>query len=420
MDSSRVVWTGNRDSPVLNSDKFVFDAKSGVFLQSDRGVVWSADTGGKRVSAIELQDSGNLVLHGDDGGVVWQSFSHPTDTLLWNQEYTEGMKLVSNPSSNNLSCILHIKSGDLVLSAGYQTPQPYWSMAKESRKTINKDGGVVTSATISENSWKFFDRSKALLWQFIFSSNIDSNATWIAVLGSDGFISFYNLRGSIDPSGTKIPSDSCSTPEPCDSYFECFSNKNCQCPSGLSSRRNCKAGVVSSCDPSRGSTELVNAGDGLYYFALGYIPPSSKTDLNGCQTSCLGNCSCVALFFQNSTRNCFLFDKLGSFQNSDKGSGFVSYIKVLRDGSSGKLKDIVDTKLGIDKGDERVETAIMVALWCIQEDMSLRPSMTKVVQMLEGLFPVPQPPTSATRGSQLYTDVFKSDNNSAVCLSGPR
>ncbi|KAM2094564.1 hypothetical protein ACFX1R_018488 [Malus domestica] len=196
----------------------------------DRGV-----SGGKRGFAIELQDSGNLDLHGDDGGVVWQSFSHPTDTLLWNQEFSEGMKLVSNPSSNNLSYILQIKYGDLVLSSGYQTPQPYWSMAKEIRKTINKDGGVVTSTTISKNSWKFFDRSKALLWQFIFSSNIDANATWIAVLGSDGFISFYSLqnRGSSGPSGTKIPSDSSSTPEPCDSYLECFSNK-CQCPSRLS------------------------------------------------------------------------------------------------------------------------------------------------------------------------------------------
>ncbi|KAM0968877.1 hypothetical protein TB1_016435 [Malus domestica] len=338
MDSSTVVWTANRGSPVSNSDKIVFDAKSGVSLQKGGRVVWSADTGGKSVSTVELQDSGNLVLNGDDKGVVWQSFSHPTDTLLWNQEFSEGMKLVSNPSSNNLSYILQIKSGDLVLSAGFQTPQPYWSMAKESRKTINMDGGVVTSATMSENSWKFFDRSKALLWQFIFSSNIDANATWIAVLGSDGFISFDNLQngGSSGPSETKIPSDSCSTPEPCDSYFECYSNNKCQCPSGLSSRTNCKAGVVSSCNPSEGSTELVNAGDGLYYFALGYIPPSSKTDLNGCQTSCLGNCSCVAMFFQNSTRNCFLFDRLGSFQNSDKGSGFVSYIKVLRDGSSGK------------------------------------------------------------------------------------
>ncbi|RXH72418.1 hypothetical protein DVH24_012102 [Malus domestica] len=444
MDSSTVVWTANRGSPVSNSDKIVFDAKSGVSLQKGGRVVWSADTGGKSVSTVELQDSGNLVLNGDDKGVVWQSFSHPTDTLLWNQEFSEGMKLVSNPSSNNLSYILQIKSGDLVLSAGFQTPQPYWSMAKESRKTINMDGGVVTSATISENSWKFFDRSKALLWQFIFSSNIDANATWIAVLGSDGFISFDNLQngGSSGPSETKIPSDSCSTPEPCDSYFECYSNNKCQCPSGLSSRTNCKAGVVSSCNPSEGSTELVNAGDGLYYFALGYIPPSSKTDLNGCQTSCLGNCSCVAMFFQNSTRNCFLFDRLGSFQNSDKGSGFVSYIKVLRDGSSGKsgnskkhfpyvviiaistmleegkMRDILDTMLGKDEADERVHTAIMVALWCIQEDMSVRPSMTKVVQMLEGLYPVPQPPTSNSMGSRLYSNFFKSASDEGTS-SGP-
>ncbi|KAM0968836.1 hypothetical protein EV2_017656 [Malus domestica] len=78
-------------------------------------------------------------------------------------------------------------------------------------------------------------------------------------------------------------------------------------------------------------------------------------------------------------------------------SNFPSYaFKAL---GEGKLKDILDTKLGINKGDERVETAIMVALWCIQEDTSLRPSMTKVVQMLEGLFLVPRPPTSIARGS---------------------
>ncbi|CAL8105528.1 unnamed protein product [Prunus armeniaca] len=337
MDSLTVVWTANRVSPVSNSDKFEFDVKGGVFLQKDGSVIWSVDTGGKNISAIELQDSGNLVLLGDDSGVVWQSFSHPTDTLLWNQNFLDGMKLVSNPSSNNLSYVLEIKSGDMILYSGFQTPQPYWSMAKENRKTINKDGGVVTSASISENSWKFYDRTKALLWQFIFSTDTDANATWIAVLGSDGFITFNNLQngGSSGPSGTKIPSDPCSTPEPCDAYFECYSNNKCQCPSGLSSRPNCKAGIVSSCDSSKGSTELVNAGDGLYYFALGFLPPSSKTDLNRCQTSCLGNCSCVALFFQNSTRDCFLFDRIGSFQNSDKGSGFVSYIKVLKDGGSG-------------------------------------------------------------------------------------
>ena len=80
--------------------------------------------------------------------------------------------------------------------------------------------------------------------------------------------------------------------------------------------------------------ELASAGDGLYYFALGFVSPSSKSDLDGCKASCNGNCSCLALFFQNSTGNCFLFDRIGSFRNSDNGSGFVSYIKVLADGSS--------------------------------------------------------------------------------------
>ena len=336
MASKQVVWTANIGSPVSNSDKFVFDEKGSVYLQKGGSVVWSVNTGGKRASAMELRDSGNLVLLGDDSSTIWESFSHPTDTLLWGQDFVEGMRLVSNPNSKNLTYFLEIKSGDMILSAGFETPQPYWTMSTDRRRTINKDG-VVSAATIDGNSWKLSDKSKALLWQFTFSSNIDPNATWIAVLGSDGFISFFNLQngdsiGSSTP--TKIPSDACSTPEHCDAYYECFSDNRCQCPSGLSSRPNCSAGIVSPCDRSNSPTELVNAGDGLYYFALGFVSSSSKGDLKGCKTSCQNNCSCLALFFQNSTGDCFQFDRIGNFQNSDKGSGFVSYIKVLSDGGT--------------------------------------------------------------------------------------
>ncbi|KAJ0021461.1 hypothetical protein Pint_31258 [Pistacia integerrima] len=35
---------------------------------------------------------------------------------------------------------------------------------------------------------------------------------------------------------------------------------------------------------------------------------------------------------------------------------------------------------------------VMVAIWCIQEDLSLRPTMRKVIQMLEGVLEVPFPP----------------------------
>lgn len=336
LSSLDVIWSANRGSPVSNSDKFIFGQDGKVSLQKGGRVVWTADTGGKVVSAIELQDSGNLVLLGNDSTVLWQSFSHPTDTLISNQDFVEGMQLVSNPSRSNLTFILEIKAGNMILSAGFHTLQPYWSMQKENRKTINKDGGEVTLASLNANSWRFYDTNKVLLWQFIFSDNTDSNATWIAVLGNDGFISFYNLNGgSNSASPTKIPSDPCGRPEPCDAYYVCSANNMCQCPSALSTHPNCNTGIVSPCDGLNASTELVNAGEGLNYFALGFVSPSSKTDLEGCKSSCRGNCSCLALFFQNSSGNCFLFDEIGSFQNSGTGSSFVTYIKVLSDRGGG-------------------------------------------------------------------------------------
>ncbi|XP_011039683.1 PREDICTED: G-type lectin S-receptor-like serine/threonine-protein kinase SD2-5 [Populus euphratica] len=335
MGSSKVIWSANRGSPVSNSDKFIFGGDGKVSLQKGEAVVWTADTGGKRVSAIEMRDSGNLVLLGNGGSVLWQSFSHPTDTLISNQDFVDGMKLVSDPNSNKLTHILEIKSGDIMLSAGFQTPQPYWSIQKERRMTIDKGGGKVAVASLSGNSWKFYDGNKVFLSQFIFSDSTDANGTSIAVLGNDGFISFYNLDDGGSDSQTKIPSDPCSRPEACDAHYVCSGNNVCQCPSGLSNRLNCQTEAVSSCDRSNGSTELVSAGDRLNYFALGFVPPSSRTDLEGCKSACRGNCSCLAFFFHNSSGNCFLFSDIGSFQNSNAGSSFVAYIKVPRDGGSG-------------------------------------------------------------------------------------
>ncbi|KAJ9685842.1 hypothetical protein PVL29_017778 [Vitis rotundifolia] len=46
------------------------------------------------------------------------------------------------------------------------------------------------------------------------------------------------------------------------------------------------------------------------------------------------------------------------------------------------------------RSDTRLERLVMVAIWCIQEDPCLRPSMRNVIQMLEGVVAVPMPPIS--------------------------
>ena len=135
-----------------------------------------------------------------------------------------------------------------------------------------------------------------------------------------------------------------------------------------------------------------------------------------------------------------LLELIGGRKNYDPSESsekchFPSYaFKMMEEG---KLLEIVDGEMkNVDANDERVQRAMRTALWCIQEDMQLRPSMSKVVQMLEGVFPVVQPSSSSSMGSRLYassiseesgggkssgpTDFYSENDLSAVRLSGPR
>ncbi|CAA7025419.1 unnamed protein product [Microthlaspi erraticum] len=346
--SSKLIWSANRASPVSNSDKLLFEDNGNVVLRTEEGSeVWKLDNSGRNASRIELRDSGNLVVVSSDGTSIWESFDHPTDTLITNQPFREGMKLTSSPSTSNMTYALEIKSGDMVLSVNSLTPQVYWSMGNDRGKIINKDG-VVTSSSLLGNSWRFFDQKQVLLWQFVFADNKDDNATWIAVLGNTGVVSFSNLGSgaSVADSSTKIPSDQCGTPEPCGSYYVCSGSKVCGCVSGLSRvRSDCKSGIASPCKKTDNNAtlpvQLVNAGDSVDYFALSFASPfSKKTDLDSCKEFCNNNCTCLGLFFQNSSGDCFLFDWIGSYKASGNGgSGFVSYIKVATNGDGDNGED---------------------------------------------------------------------------------
>ncbi|XXG65305.1 hypothetical protein AAC387_Pa05g3042 [Persea americana] len=57
---------------------------------------------------------------------------------------------------------------------------------------------------------------------------------------------------------------------------------------------------------------------------------------------------------------------------------------------SGELRKLVDFE-EVDM--RRLERMVKVGLWCIQDEPSLRPSMKKVVLMLEGTVEIPTPPS---------------------------
>ncbi|KAI3886708.1 hypothetical protein MKX03_011130 [Papaver bracteatum] len=60
--------------------------------------------------------------------------------------------------------------------------------------------------------------------------------------------------------------------------------------------------------------------------------------------------------------------------------------------SQGKLQDLVENDEEVMNDRRRFERLVMIAIWCIQDEPSLRPSMKKVTQMLEGVLEVSAPP----------------------------
>ncbi|RZC68432.1 hypothetical protein C5167_031671 [Papaver somniferum] len=58
---------------------------------------------------------------------------------------------------------------------------------------------------------------------------------------------------------------------------------------------------------------------------------------------------------------------------------------------NGKLQNLVEDE-EVMNDMKRFERLVMIAIWCIQEEPSLRPSMKKVTQMLEGVLEVSVPP----------------------------
>ncbi|XP_034701078.1 EP1-like glycoprotein 4 [Vitis riparia] len=90
----KVVWSANRNIPVQANGTVQLTQGGDLILREvDGTVVWSTNTSGKSVVGLNLTETGNLVLFDSNDASVWQSFDHPTDSLVPEQNLLFGQKL---------------------------------------------------------------------------------------------------------------------------------------------------------------------------------------------------------------------------------------------------------------------------------------------------------------------------------------
>ncbi|XP_057812928.2 G-type lectin S-receptor-like serine/threonine-protein kinase At1g34300 [Cryptomeria japonica] len=114
----------------------------------------------------------------------------------------------------------------------------------------------------------------------------------------------------------------------------------------------------------------------------GYLAPEWLANLPITSNSDVYSYGMLLLEIVSGRRN---FDILPSERKRFSIWAFEEYEK-------GNITNIIDEKLGTNLNIDQIQRVIEISFWCIQEHPSQRPSMGKVVQMLEGVLPMEKPP----------------------------
>ncbi|XP_055818598.1 G-type lectin S-receptor-like serine/threonine-protein kinase LECRK3 isoform X2 [Solanum dulcamara] len=97
IQDATIVWYANDGHPVPRGSIAELNPQNGLILRDSQGkmIIWSASPIVANVAYAVMNDTGNFVLVGVDSSVLWESFRHPTDTLMPTQMLEIDNKLVA-------------------------------------------------------------------------------------------------------------------------------------------------------------------------------------------------------------------------------------------------------------------------------------------------------------------------------------
>ncbi|CAN6542938.1 unnamed protein product [Malus baccata var. baccata] len=493
-----IVWTANRDNPPLSSNVTLDFTSDGFSLTSTPGQSFVIEyTSG---SSASMLDSGNFVIYNARQDIVWQSFKHPTDTLLPGQSLSPGDELFSAKSESDHSTgIFRLKmqaDGNLV-----QYPR------QNSTATNTRTSGIlyITQMVLYSNTYAYYSTGtygggKNVTLNFGADghlyllndtrSNIknitdgglpaDQATIYLMRIDADGIFRLYSH--DLNHNGSKSivwesSKDKCDPKGVCGLNSYCVSmdlDAKCKCLPGFvfanlgNKTSSCRRIVADVCEYKNETFPYtMEELQSTIWEDSSYVD-LPLSDKEACKRACLEDCNCEAAIFNGtscrkqrlplrygrrdvSTPNLELIKVATSttIPDTEKRSKRKGRTDILIIGLSltafgsilvaisvvtfckhnawsyGRVNiPIVDSELNEDiallpdeeaildelayhcfetgelgklVGEEEVNTRqfermIKVGLWCIQDEPSLRPSMKKVLHMLEGTVDIPIPP----------------------------
>ncbi|GLJ06362.1 hypothetical protein SUGI_0037140 [Cryptomeria japonica] len=369
------IWTANRQRTVAEGAVLSLESSGDMILKDTDGTeAWNISTGKTQNKTIAMQMSGNLQIYNttnsslfSSSSLVWQSWDHPTHTLLPGQSLKTGYTLVSNYSATSASqgsYKLVMEPGGMVLYYKSMFDEPYWSRGlpgldyggilrpcfypsssqnaeavytgPELRISFNES--IVNSSTSCSNGTTSLNLAPSLndtQYRFL-RLDIDGNLRSYMipqVPGTNNISSAWTADFGLDQS------EKCVLPKVCGPNGICRSGQ-CSCPGSgtpddfdqiqiFDVTQGCHSRTGEpDCNQTSAHHHFLPIDQADYYLNEFFLPLRNVSTVDNCKAMCSSNCSCTAAFFHNSSASCYLSTGPLNSIKSVSNQTYTAYIKV--------------------------------------------------------------------------------------------
>ncbi|KAA8525098.1 hypothetical protein F0562_007038 [Nyssa sinensis] len=284
-EQARKVWVVNPNTPLLdNSGVLTIDGRGILKITSGGNTILniSDQVGTGNVNAT-LDDSGNFVLMDETQRRLWESFDHPTNTLL------PGMKLGQNLTAGQNWSLTSWLS-DYVAASGAFTLS--WEPSQESGQLVIYRRGEVywNSGLLIDQKFHFLPQlnadSSSYRYTISYVSNNDERFITFDAAHENLPMWFLNPEGQIIDGGNMFIS-------PIDFCY------------GYQSDNGCANSLVPNC---RGHNDRFEQRRGYFVGNSGRsYDDNSSLSLSDCMERCWNNCTCLGFTNNSNGTGCIIW-----------------------------------------------------------------------------------------------------------------